>query len=356
MFGNSFENQTKGSKNNIVYTPQVQVIVSTDPQKTDVVSTTTSPPNRNPENIFNSTIVIEKNATGNSSSIIKKNVPETANLIVSQKPPTKQKLFIRYSSSSALVISKNSQQNETTFTTSGPTTPQVSKFNIDDTSLDDKDLLYNNSEKSFDVNDETNSVRRPSSLLNSGGIICRPMLREQSPNTNTLLQNISGYSKGCRRKSMHTSAFNNTIGLRPIKSIDRRASQPLLQCSKIENDKSINNDVNCIDSQNLTIKNKKKDTIDSNLKINGIDKISGKGFLTKRVSWMSMKSLLEGNDTLSSFFSKSKNSDNTYCVSSNRSETRSNSQYESNVNLNETFDLENDTPPLETMSWSNAGL
>uniref|UniRef100_A0A0N5C1G3 HCO3_cotransp domain-containing protein n=1 Tax=Strongyloides papillosus TaxID=174720 RepID=A0A0N5C1G3_STREA len=351
MFGNSPDNQTNGSKNNIVYTPQVQVIVSADPQKNDVVSTTTPLSNRNPDNIYNSTIIIENNATGQSSSVVRKTNPESANLIVSQKPPTKQRLFIRYSSSSALMSSKNNQQNEPTkFTTSGPTTPQVPTFNINDT--DDKGSLYN-SEKSIENNDDRSSIRRPSSLLNSGGIICRPMFREQS-----LISNSSQYSgpssKGCRRKSMHNSAFANTIGLRPIKTIDRRASQPLLQCSKSVKKKSLSiNDPISIDSQKTPIKEKKKDNIEGNLKINGNDKISVKGFLTKRVSWMSMKSLLDGNDSLSNLFSKSKNNDTSYCVS-NRSETRSNSQYESNVNLDEQFDLENDTPPLETMSWSNA--
>ncbi|CEF71083.1 Sodium bicarbonate transporter-like protein 11 [Strongyloides ratti] len=353
MFGNSPENQTKGSKNNISNIPQVQVIVSTDPQKTDVVSiTTTSKPNRSSENTSNPTNIIEKNVTGNISSLIKDTTSESANLIVSQKPPTKKKLFIRYSSSSALVVSKNNPKTETTLTKSASTTPQVSKFNIDNNSIDDKDLLYN-SEKSFEIYDEKNSIRRPSSLLNSGGIICRPMLREPSPSNNTLSQYNCGYSKSCRRKSMHTSAFNNTLGLRPIKTIDRRASQPLLKCSDTDNDKIIISDINSIGLQNITIKDKKKDKIDTTLKINGVDKVSGKGFLTKRVSWMSMKSLLEGNDTFTNFFAKSKNTDNSYCIS-NRSETHSNSQYESNVNLNEIFDLENDTPPLETMSWSNA--
>ncbi|CAD5213782.1 unnamed protein product [Bursaphelenchus xylophilus] len=69
--------------------------------------------------------------------------------------------------------------------------------------------------------------------------------------------------------------------------------------------------------------------------------------LAKRVSWMSMKSL---NDPMDPFNDIRKEREN--AINNNR-DSRTNSQMGSVVQLNDTFELESDTPPIDTMSWSN---
>ncbi|CAD5209194.1 unnamed protein product [Bursaphelenchus okinawaensis] len=70
--------------------------------------------------------------------------------------------------------------------------------------------------------------------------------------------------------------------------------------------------------------------------------------LAKRVSWMSMKSL---NDPMDPFNDIRKERDSGGITS--RYDSRTNSQMGSVVQLNDTYELESDTPPIDTMSWSN---
>ncbi|RCN51849.1 hypothetical protein ANCCAN_01937 [Ancylostoma caninum] len=116
-----------------------------------------------------------------------------------------------------------------------------------------------------------------------------------------------------RRKSVQTGA--PAIGFRPLKTFERRASQPTLQLeihAKIIEP-----------PEDVTDKSK---------------------MLTKRVSWLSMKSLQENEKSARRTSSPSKGGD-----------SRTASQYGSQAQLYGERDFDSDTPPLDTLSWSNAG-
>ncbi|KAI6224190.1 HCO3-cotransp domain-containing protein [Aphelenchoides besseyi] len=72
--------------------------------------------------------------------------------------------------------------------------------------------------------------------------------------------------------------------------------------------------------------------------------------LNKRVSWLSMKSLQDPMDELAEFRQRvyGGGRDGTGAP---RSDSRTNSQLD--IGVNDTFDIESDTPPIDTMSWSN---
>ncbi|KAI6220013.1 Bicarbonate transporter domain containing protein [Aphelenchoides fujianensis] len=70
--------------------------------------------------------------------------------------------------------------------------------------------------------------------------------------------------------------------------------------------------------------------------------------LNKRVSWMSMKSLQDPLDELAEFRQRVYGGGGS-CAP--RSDSRTNSQLD--IVMNDTFDIESDTPPIDTMSWSN---
>ncbi|EYC06933.1 hypothetical protein Y032_0073g781 [Ancylostoma ceylanicum] len=116
-----------------------------------------------------------------------------------------------------------------------------------------------------------------------------------------------------RRKSVQTGA--PAIGFRPLKTFERRASQPTLQ----------------LEIQAKIIEPPEEVT----------DKTK---MLTKRVSWLSMKSLQENEKSARRTSSPSKGGD-----------SRTASQYGSQAQLYGERDFDSDTPPLDTLSWSNAG-
>lgn len=118
-----------------------------------------------------------------------------------------------------------------------------------------------------------------------------------------------------RRKSVQTGA--PAIGFRPLKTFERRASQPTLQ---------------------LEIQAKPAEQPEAN------DKSK---LLTKRVSWLSMKSLQEGEKIDRRTSSPSKGD--------SRTASQYGSQYGSQPQLYGEHDFDSDTPPLDTLSWSNAG-
>ncbi|KAJ1373975.1 Phosphoenolpyruvate-dependent sugar phosphotransferase system, EIIA 2 [Parelaphostrongylus tenuis] len=124
----------------------------------------------------------------------------------------------------------------------------------------------------------------------------------------------SNISPASRRKSVQTGA--PAIGFRPLKTIERRASQPTLQL-EMQASKVV--------AEPLQSKDKTK-------------------MLTKRVSWLSMKSLQEGE----------KERRRTSSPSKFGSDSRTASQYGSQVQLYSEHDFDSDTPPLDTLSWSNA--
>ncbi|VDM69620.1 unnamed protein product [Strongylus vulgaris] len=117
-----------------------------------------------------------------------------------------------------------------------------------------------------------------------------------------------------RRRSVQTGA--PAIGFRPLKSFERRASQPTLQ----------------LEVQAKIIEPSEEP----------VDKTK---MLTKRVSWLSMKSLQEGE----------KSSARRTSSPSKGADSRSASQYGSQSQLYGEHDFDSDTPPLDTLSWSNAG-
>ncbi|VDM61954.1 unnamed protein product [Angiostrongylus costaricensis] len=125
----------------------------------------------------------------------------------------------------------------------------------------------------------------------------------------------SNISPTSRRKSVQTGA--PAIGFRPLKTFERRASQPTLQLEMQATKVAV---------EPLECKDKTK-------------------MLTKRVSWLSMKSLQESE----------KERRRTSSPSKFGCDSRTASQYGSQIQLYSEHDIDSDTPPLDTLSWSNAG-
>lgn len=76
------------------------------------------------------------------------------------------------------------------------------------------------------------------------------------------------------------------------------------------------------------------------------------GNLTKRVSWMSMKSLQDSVVEPLLDLRKQQEINGTGA----KTDSRTNSQIGSVLQLDDgVYDLESDTPPMDTLSWSNAG-
>ena len=136
-----------------------------------------------------------------------------------------------------------------------------------------------------------------------------------------------------RRKSVQTGA--PVIGFRPKRTFERRASQPTISVNLINMN---SNGRRILESQHQQIPIPRM-AITSGLP---------PGVLAKRVSWMSMKSLQDCAEPLLEI--RKRNGDDVP-----KSDSRTNSQLGSVIQLNDTFDLESDTPPMDTLSWSNAG-
>jgi hypothetical protein len=164
---------------------------------------------------------------------------------------------------------------------------------------------------------------------------------------------------GARRKSVQIGA--PAIGFRPIATFERGASQPtlLLVDGHLPATATDDDRPKYIGSEPAVTR-------------------PARNILTKRVSWMSMKSLEEcgepllaaiarGNHTMAAALTNHRDSSPPLNASSgnnssnaNRSdsrESRTGSQYGSMLQLDEgsVVEFDDDTPPLDTLSWSNAG-
>ncbi|UMM18595.1 hypothetical protein L5515_014588 [Caenorhabditis briggsae] len=143
---------------------------------------------------------------------------------------------------------------------------------------------------------------------------------------------------GTRRKSVQTGA--PAIGFRPLKTFERRASQPTLQfeAKKVMSSgtSSGGNGAGTVNLVNMTGPSTTIPLPPDKAKM-----------LTKRVSWLSMKSLQQ---------EEAKTRRSSACGSPRGgSPSRTLSQYGSQPFLAEDRDFDSDTPPLDTLSWSNAG-
>ncbi|KAK0396020.1 hypothetical protein QR680_001531 [Steinernema hermaphroditum] len=147
----------------------------------------------------------------------------------------------------------------------------------------------------------------------------------------------------CRRKSVQTGA--PAIGFRPLnRTFDRRASQPTIH---------IEPSLIALRSDNLESAHSKGSAHSAAADMVEINK---RNMLTKRVSWLSMKSLQESVDPLISVASsKSRKRPSSENISGkNTLESKTNSQFGSVMQLDDGVDFESDTPPLDTLSWSCA--
>ncbi|TMS35751.1 hypothetical protein L596_003079 [Steinernema carpocapsae] len=146
----------------------------------------------------------------------------------------------------------------------------------------------------------------------------------------------------CRRKSVQTGA--PAIGFRPLnRTFDRRASQPTIH---VEPSLVV---LRCDNLESAHSKNSAQSALADSI-------INKRNMLTKRVSWLSMKSLQDSVDPLVSGGPskprKRPSSDN--MSGKNVLESKTNSQFGSVMQLDDGVEFESDTPPLDTLSWSCA--
>lgn len=164
------------------------------------------------------------------------------------------------------------------------------------------------------------------------------VLLEQPPRFSLSLSPVNS-----RRKSVQTGA--PAIGFRPLKTFERRASQPslfhdiqpVLQCH------DQNSEAVAVNQQPLFT----LETLDNGCSTQNHNKLppEKQKMLTKRVSWLSMKSLQETEEKIR----RPSNG------SARGSPSRTASQYGSQVQLDgPDREFDSDTPPLDTLSWSNA--
>jgi len=86
--------------------------------------------------------------------------------------------------------------------------------------------------------------------------------------------------------------------------------------------------------------------------------VQSEASLAKRVSWLSMKSLQDVMEPLLEMGRRQRQGSESAVggMPHPRSDSRTNSQFGSALQLNEEpYDMEVDTPPIDTMSWSNMG-
>lgn len=164
------------------------------------------------------------------------------------------------------------------------------------------------------------------SIVSCASCPCPSELSEESDvvTTDPVTFSLTLSPVSSRRKSVQTGA--PAIGFRPVRSFERRASQPTLILAPVPSPpvqpEPPSAPVTTVAPPVLTDKSK---------------------MLTKRVSWLSMKSLQEAQRRPSS-------------GSARGSPSRSRASWGSQPHLlDQERELESDTPPLDTLSWSNAG-
>ena len=182
---------------------------------------------------------------------------------------------------------------------------------------------------------ETNTRRvsnvSGNSIASCASCPCPSELSEESDvvSTDPVTFSLSLSPVNSRRKSVQTGA--PAIGFRPIKSFERRASQPTLILAAAPAPSPPNHPPMVDDPPNQNSAAVKTPEDKSKM-------------LTKRVSWLSMKSLQEAQRRPSA-------------GSARGSPSRSRASWGSQPHLllDQEREFESDTPPLDTLSWSNAG-
>jgi hypothetical protein len=160
--------------------------------------------------------------------------------------------------------------------------------------------------------------------------------------------NLIPSSPDLRRQSVQTGA--PAIGFRPSRKFERRASQPTISVNLIShrlpgtstNSPQGASTVSFANGTKTCIVDANARTLPSNL--SGVG-----GSMAKRVSWLSMKSLQDSLEPLLEMKQRQRED-------STVKDSRTNSQLGSGLMLNDIYDLESDTPPMDAMSWSNAGI
>ena len=152
-----------------------------------------------------------------------------------------------------------------------------------------------------------------------------------------------------RRKSVQTGA--PAIGFRPKKCFERRASQPTISVNLMGMNSPSGRRILELQQQQLN-QNQSMPPIHPGPRMSiGIHQ----GNLTKRVSWMSMKSLQDSMvEPLMELRRQQQEKENNIINGVKTTDSRTNSQLGSVLQLDDgVYDLETDTPPMDTMSWSN---
>ncbi|KHN80792.1 hypothetical protein Tcan_09830 [Toxocara canis] len=154
-----------------------------------------------------------------------------------------------------------------------------------------------------------------------------------------------------RRKSVQAGA--PAIAFRPTR-FERRSSQPLLMHEIAPNRAAtVEGACGARMGQALLVSGEKEEGKRHSSAQSDVPRI-----LRKRVSWLSMKSLQDSVEPLLAFSKRAKKQMASGDTLNNRNDSRGNSQYGSALQLDDIsiLDRDNDTPPLDTLSWSFTGI
>uniref|UniRef100_A0A0M3HYX7 Uncharacterized protein n=1 Tax=Ascaris lumbricoides TaxID=6252 RepID=A0A0M3HYX7_ASCLU len=173
------------------------------------------------------------------------------------------------------------------------------------------------------------------------------VLRLTPPPPHTSL-NLSPYQN--RRKSVQAGA--PAIGFRPL-HFERRCSQPLLIHEAIANKPTTAEGTSGVRLGQALMVDSEQERNERHASAQS----DGPRILTKRVSWLSMKSLQDSVEPLLAFSKRAKKQMTSGDNINSRNDSRANSQYGSVLQLDDSslLDRDNDTPPLDTLSWSFTG-
>uniref|UniRef100_A0AC34FQ66 Uncharacterized protein n=1 Tax=Panagrolaimus sp. ES5 TaxID=591445 RepID=A0AC34FQ66_9BILA len=155
-----------------------------------------------------------------------------------------------------------------------------------------------------------------------------------------------------RRKSVQTGA--PAIGFRPKKCFERRASQPTISVNLMGMNSPSGRRI--LELQHQQQQNQSMPPMPPGPRMS----VAGGGGmpnLTKRVSWLSMKSLQDSVvEPLIELRKQQQQQAEMNASNAGKTDSRTNSQIGSVLQLDDgVYDLESDTPPMDTLSWSNAG-
>uniref|UniRef100_A0A914Z916 Uncharacterized protein n=1 Tax=Panagrolaimus superbus TaxID=310955 RepID=A0A914Z916_9BILA len=164
-----------------------------------------------------------------------------------------------------------------------------------------------------------------------------------------------------RRKSVQTGA--PAIGFRPKKCFERRASQPTISVNLMGMNSPSGRRILELQHHQQQQQNQSMPPMPPGPRMS----VAGGGMpgnLTKRVSWLSVKSLQDS--VVEPLIELRKQQQQEMINASTaaaaaaaaaKTDSRTNSQIGSVLQLDDgVYDLESDTPPMDTLSWSNAGI